>query len=160
MGRAIFTPVVVVLVICACTPNHKPSTSTAADSLAIVQLREGFSTAINRGDIEGVLSTVDSSLVAMPPNGDELSGLEGLRSFLEPSFEQFRWEATYPSAELQVAGDWAFDRGSYQLTLIPREGDGARRRTEGKRLWILRRKADGNWRISHIMFSQRVIVIP
>ena len=93
----------------------------------------------------------------MPQNCDELSGLEGLRSFLEPSFERFRWEATYPSVELEVAGNWALDRGSYQLTLVPREGDSARRRSEGKRLWILRRQADGSWRISHIMFSQRAV---
>ena len=158
MDRAVFTLLVVTLAICACrSPNQSPSTSTAADSLAIERLRERFSTAINRGDIEGVIATVDSSLVVMPPNGDELSGLEGLRSFLEPSFERFRWEATYPSVELEVAGDWALDRGSYQLTLVPREGNGGQIHSEGKRLWILRRQADGSWRISHIMFSQRVI---
>ena len=148
MGRAVFTLLVVTLAICACRPpNQSPSTSTAADSLAIVQLREQFSAAVNSGDIEGLVATVDSSLVVMPPDGDELLGPEGLRSFLGPSFEQFRWEATYPSVELNVAGDWAFNRGSYQLTLVPREGDGEPIRSEGKRLWILRRQADGSWKI-------------
>ena len=158
MGRAIFGSVVAALAVGACgSSNRTSSVSNTADSLAIVQLREQFSAAVNSGDIEGLVATVDSSLVVMPPDGDELLGPEGLRSFLGPSFEQFRWEATYPSVELNVAGDWAFNRGSYQLTLVPREGDGGPIRSEGKRLWILRRQADGSWRISHIMFSQRAV---
>lgn len=152
------SPVVLALMIGACgSTNQTPPSSTSADSLAIVELRERFSAAINSSDIEGLVATVDSSLVAMPPDGGELLGPEGLRSGLGPSFEQFRWKATYPSVELEVAGDWAFERGTYQLALVPREGDGSPVRTEGNRLWIFRRQADGSWRISRIMFSQRVV---
>lgn len=158
MGRAILAAVVAVLAIGACgPPNQTLSISNTADSLAIVQLRESFSAAINSGDIEGLVATVDSSVVAMPPDGGELLGPEGLRSGLGSSFEQFRWEATYPSVELNVAGDWAFERGTYQLALVPREGEGSPMRSEGNRLWIFRRQADGSWRISHIMFSRQVV---
>jgi ketosteroid isomerase-like protein len=158
MGRATLTTLLLVLAIGACaSPNQTSPASTAADSLALVQLRERFSAAVNSADIEGLVATVDNSLVAMPPDGGELLGPEGLRSGLGPSFEQFRWDATYPSVELNVAGDWAFERGTYQLALVPREGDDPPIRTEGNRLWIFRRQADGSWRISHIMFSQRVV---
>ncbi len=158
MGRVALALVGSVLVIGACgTPNQTSSESNAADSLAIVQLREAFSAAVNSGDIDGLVATVDNSVVAMPPDGGELRGPEGLRSGLGPSFERFRWEATYPSVELNVAGDWAFERGTYQLALVPRVGDGSPMRTEGNRLWIFRRQEDRSWRISHIMFSQRVV---
>ncbi|MEE8586821.1 MAG: hypothetical protein V3T83_18425 [Acidobacteriota bacterium] len=49
--------------------------------------------------------------------------------------------------EVEVAGDWAFDRGTYTITLTPKAGGEPVFEDEAKYLTITKRQPDGSWKI-------------
>jgi ketosteroid isomerase-like protein len=51
------------------------------------------------------------------------------------------------SDELQLMGDWAFDRGTFTATMMP-SGGGDSVTVEGRYLVILRKQADGSWKLA------------
>jgi ketosteroid isomerase-like protein len=53
--------------------------------------------------------------------------------------------AVFTLLETQVAGDWAYDRGNYTLTVTPKSGKPTE--TSGKYLTIYKRQPDGSWKI-------------
>ena len=55
-------------------------------------------------------------------------------------------------AETEVSGDWAFSRGSWTSTLTPK-GEGAAFLIDGKFMTILRRQADGSWKLYRDIFN-------
>lgn len=130
--------------IMGCMSDSQADVSVESDSLAIVALRQRFEQAVRGGNVDSLVILFDSAVVNMPPNGEPQVGLGQLRSWAEPRFSAPRPTATYDASQLRVAGEWAFELGSFGA-----EGVGA----IGKRIWIFRRQADGAWRISHIMWS-------
>jgi len=54
------------------------------------------------------------------------------------------------SDEIQVTGEWAFDRGTYQWRGVPRAGGDAID-DRGKYLVILQRQVDGSWKLARAM---------
>ena len=60
-------------------------------------------------------------------------------------FGQNEFELT--SAEIEIAGSWTFDRGTYRFKGTPKAG-GASVEDHGKYLLILKRQSDGSWKVS------------
>jgi ketosteroid isomerase-like protein len=62
-------------------------------------------------------------------------------------FETFNLKtAIYGETEVEVSGDLAFSRGTYTLSFTPKE-EGPTTHIDGKWLDILKRQADGSWKI-------------
>ena len=57
--------------------------------------------------------------------------------------------------EVQVAGDWAFSRGTYTLSITPKAG-GEEIFIDGKYMTILKRQTDGSWKIHRDIFNSNV----
>lgn len=60
---------------------------------------------------------------------------------------------TYVSAEVLVAGDMAFDRGTFSFTVSPKSG-GEQTLVTGKYLWLLRRSGAEPRRIARLIVSR------
>ena len=133
---------------CACTMEHDSAVISETEDLAAIALvREQLADGVRTGNPDLILGTYDESVVLMSPNEPPVIGLEESRIWLEAAFSEPYPDASYETAEIQISGDWAFERGSYW------EGS-------GKRIWIYRRQADGGWRISHIMWSSNSASAP
>lgn len=132
----------------ACTPrSQSTSQGIEADRQAITQVRQQEITLFSAGDVDRVLSVFTDDVVLMPPNEPILVGKEAARTWLQNMYQQFKIEGTYTSsADLTVAGDWAFERMSFTLKLTPIVG-GAAMEDVGKGFHIYRRQADGSWKI-------------
>ena len=129
------------LALCACEPAKESMISDeSVDLAAIAAVREQLRDGVRRANPELIAGTLDDDVVKMGPNAPSVLGLEEVRLWLEASFTEPRPDATYEVAEVELAGDWAFERGTYW--------GGA-----GKRLWIYRRQPDGGWKIRYIMWS-------
>jgi ketosteroid isomerase-like protein len=50
-----------------------------------------------------------------------------------------------------VAGDWAYDRGNYTLTVTPKPGKPMEE--SGKYLAVCKRQPDGSWKISRLIYN-------
>ncbi len=53
--------------------------------------------------------------------------------------------STFTPLETQVAGDWAYDRGNYTVTVTPKSGKPME--ASAKYLIIVKRQPDGSWKV-------------
>jgi ketosteroid isomerase-like protein len=88
----------------------------------------------------------------LPPNGPAVQGRKAIAEYLA-SFPPI---THFEVVDLDVvgAGDLAYIRGTYDMTLSP--PDGPSFRDVGKYIEIWRRQADGSWRCSADIFNSDV----
>ena len=124
----------------------------ADDQALIRQVYATSVTALNAGDIAALEACYTQDAIQLPPNGPPLEGWPAIRSSLENELKGLAIEARVDVVEVVIAGVWAYARGDYTITAGPR---GAVRRsvTSGSWLDILRREADGSWRIARSTWS-------
>ena len=68
-------------------------------------------------------------------------------------FEEYDWDFEYSSEEVEASGDLGYYLGTYELT---RTGQGGNTLTGfGSTMVILRRQADGAWKITRYMYNSR-----
>jgi ketosteroid isomerase-like protein len=98
------------------------STPNQADLLAIDRVREAHVAALNPGSVDAFVAVFSEDAVQMPPNAPANAGRAMIRAwvqaFLDPLHVQFALEVE----EVQVAGDWAFERGTYRIRVTPKAG--------------------------------------
>jgi len=110
--------------------------------------------AIADDDIEGYLALLTEDALFLPPGLPSIGG-EELRAWLREFLEQWRIEwLAFRHNETEVAGDLAFHRFSYSWRLEPKSG-GPLRVSHRKGLLILRRSADGDWKIARKTWNSR-----
>ena len=141
----------VTIVACAPPPAEEAmvdkGTAKQADLDAITQLSDGFVTAMNAGDIESLVGSFTDDAIRMPPNEPSIVGAAALRSYFQALHEQSDSTVTVLLDETEVAGEWAYSRGTYTVEIQPK-GEGEPEQDNGKWLNILQRQADGSWKTS------------
>jgi ketosteroid isomerase-like protein len=88
----------------------------------------------------------------MPPNSPANAGREAIRAWSQAFLGAFRAAFALTVAEVQVAGDWAFERGGYDIALTPRAG-GPPVQDHGKYMTIYRRPSEGPWRMARDIWN-------
>jgi uncharacterized protein (TIGR02246 family) len=137
----------------ACRPAADDSAEAAvSDVAAIDKLRDTYMQALNAGDVADAMRVLEVNAVWMPAGEPALIGRDPIRAWTEAALEQFSLEYAFMSNEIRVAGDWAFDRGGYQLTITPKDG-GEPVRDTGKYIDILRRQSDGSWKYARAIWN-------
>jgi len=133
------------LSITACAPAA--TTTTEADLKAISEVREQEIAAVNAGDVEGFLTVLTEDVIAMPPNEPAIIGKDAVGSWTQSLLDQVAVQAEYTSSDIVVAGDWAFEHFSGNLTMTLKAGGEPIVETL-KGIHIYQRQADGSWRIA------------
>ena len=121
--------------------------SYESDVAAINELYDQYCLASNEDDIDHFMSLWDDDAIRMSPDLPAFVGKEMVCSYFETLFEKSTGiVAIYGETEVQVAGDMAFSRGTYTVSLSPKAG-GPATHIDGKWLDILKRQTDGSWKI-------------
>jgi uncharacterized protein (TIGR02246 family) len=113
------------------------------DESAIRELVDTWMAASRAGDIAAVLDLMTDDVLFMTP-GTEPFGKEQFRAAAE-SMRYVKMDGRAEIREIEVLGDWAWIRNHIDLTVTPAAGEPARR--SGYTLTILRKSADGKWRL-------------
>jgi uncharacterized protein (TIGR02246 family) len=113
------------------------------DERAIRELVDTWMKASGAGDTAIVLSLMSDDVIFMVP-GREPFGKEAFAASSQ-SMKGFRFEGSADIRELRVLGDWAYLRNFIEITVTPPGGAPVRR--SGYTLTILRKEADGRWRL-------------
>jgi len=157
-----------VVLVAACAPAaeqpaplEEPDT-TAADLAAINELREAHDSAFTAGDVDGFIDLFSDDAQALRNGNSVLVGKEAIRSWSgwairsweEEVFDQFDSEMTYFSDEIELMGEVAFNLGTYRLTQTPKAG-GDSIAFYGNYILVLRKQADGSWKITRYMWNNR-----
>jgi uncharacterized protein (TIGR02246 family) len=150
-----FVVVFVGIVAVACgpgAPNGQSSAATLAqDRAAIDKTRAEYQAAWRASNAEQIASLYTDDALVLYPNQPAVSGQPAIIAYFTSFFAEFVQDGfTLTSAEVEIVGPWAFDRGTYQWKAQPKTG-GDRIEDYGKYLVILRRQADGSWRVARDM---------
>ncbi len=137
----------------ACQPAVEEIATTEADAEAIIKAHQEYRAAVNVGDLDSLSTFVTADVVYMSPGDPLLIGKEAIRRWDEPLFDRFTFEYTFSSDEVVVAGNWAFERGAFALTLTPKAG-GEPFHGGGKYVWIWQRQADGSWKNARAIWNR------
>ena len=85
-----------------------------------------------------------SDAAVLYPNQPAVVGDSAIQAYFKTFFDQFVQEIfELTSEEIEVAGPWAFESGTYRWRATPR-GGGPPVEDNGKYLVILRRQANGS----------------
>ena len=117
----------------------------ATEPEGIDRTREAHIAALNDGEADAWVACFAADAVQMPPNSPPNVGADSIRAWSGGLLAAFRPEFSLLPDEVQLAGaDWAFERGTYTITLTPKAG-GEPIRDIGKYITIYQRQADEAW---------------
>jgi uncharacterized protein (TIGR02246 family) len=136
--------------------TNQASSATPADLEAINQLRQHDVEASKAWDVETLVSLWTDDIVSIPQDGQPVIGKEANRNSLlklkEASKDIDIAEYNMAFNELKVIGDWAFEWGTFTGTIKSKDG-GETLQSSGKLFRVLKRDADGSWKVARSMYS-------
>lgn len=124
---------------------------TGADSTAHLA-HTAYTTAINSNDLDSLVGMMTEDVVFLAAHAPPTVGKAAVRSWAEDYLQAFTTHWDKQSLEFKQAGEWAFERYSYESTDTPRAGGDPVKDT-GWGLVIYHRDADGKWRVARDAFA-------
>ncbi len=123
-----------------------PVVDVAAVRQAIEQATAKYVDAVTRGDSAGFVANYADDAVSMEPGVPVYHGRGALgASFAKRQQEVKVSDMKASTASVDVAGDYAIETGSYELTFTPKGGKPMH--DKGKYLMVWKKQTDGSWKI-------------
>jgi uncharacterized protein (TIGR02246 family) len=120
-------------------------TIQASELEALDRLRDAHVAALNAGDLDAWVACFTPDAAQMPPNHPANIGTEAIGGWSGGMLAAFDAEFALSPEEVRPTGpDWAFERGTYSITLTPRAG-GDPIRDVGKYITLYQRQGDSAW---------------
>lgn len=101
---------------------------------------------VNSGDIERYAKLLTRDAVLILSGQPAVEGRKAIREWLEPIFKEYRYDFALKGSRVQVAGDWAVERGGFDSSLQRRQG-GAPQHHTGTYIVLWRQNETGEWKI-------------
>ena len=130
----------------------KGAPSLEEDLAAIAEFNRRYLKAINDEDIATLSSLTTEDHIMIASGRPPLVGKAANDAANGRVFKQFDIDETWTPVETVVAGDWAYQRGTFTVAATPKAG-GNTTRTSGNFLRIYRRFPDVGWRMIRDMFN-------
>jgi ketosteroid isomerase-like protein len=114
----------VFLIPVACAPvehGEQDDLTGQIEAARIADLRELWVGASNTGDLQAMKSFYAADAFIAPPDVVPVGGKVAIEKWIDSRPEDYPFELVTESLEIVVAGDWAFDRGTYALYAPPRD---------------------------------------
>lgn len=123
------------------------------DDPAIAKVRSAYQTAAGSQDGAALAKLYTADGVEMPPNAPAAKGRAAIEAFHKAFAQQWMMHGmTITPTETKVAGDTAYDVGTYKQTLMAQKGGGMVE-DKGKYIVLLKKDAGGAWLISHAIYN-------
>jgi len=146
----------IALALASITVTACASKKDGADIEAINKLHQREMDASRKWDIDTLASLWTDDVVMLPAGEPALIGRDANRASITRLRDQSGSaeisDYILSFNEVKVTGDWAFEWGTYSGTLAP-EGRGESLRATGKVIRVLKKDADGSWRIARAMYN-------
>ena len=154
LSRRLHLPLL--LVVACAGPQAAPD--TAADRAAIDAGHEAFVAGMRKTDCTALLALLTPDAVVTPPNALEATGIEGVRSWCEPTFAQVKSKAlAITNRDVTLSGDWGIEHGNFDWTVVPVAGGGDVREL-GRFVGIWQRQSDGSWKLARDIWNSELPV--
>jgi ketosteroid isomerase-like protein len=116
------------------------------DRAAIAKTTARLLAAVNRGNVDDVLSVWAEDGELMPPNHPSIRGRAALQQYFSQLFARSRFNFTFTSSDVHVFGDVAMERVTY-LAEAWRDESAKPVSSYGKGLHTYRREPGGVWKL-------------
>ena len=130
---------------CQTAPPTAPKTDVAADTAAIKALFDQAVAAWHSNDMTALAATYADDAIMMDPNQAAIEGKQAIQAAYEARSKENAVKVALTPLETQVAGDWAYVRGTLTATVTPKSGKPMEE--SGKYLFIVKRQPDGSWKV-------------
>ncbi len=120
---------------------------------AVNALLEQWVSAVNTGDLDAWSATLADDATVMPPNAPAVTGIESLRPWMvQTFFDPFNVQLSCTFDDVDPAGDVVFARGSYDLSLAPKDGAQVIE-DSGKFVNVFKRQQDDSFKYAIAMWN-------
>jgi uncharacterized protein (TIGR02246 family) len=127
----------------------QPAATTQADLAPINAVRTAFQTAYNAGDAAALAALYTDDAISLPDHHEAIQGKAAIQRYYEDEiFKQYTVTIAIMPGDTEINGNLAHEHGTYTIAVTPRAG-GDKMTDDGKYVVILKRGADGVWRIHH-----------
>jgi ketosteroid isomerase-like protein len=137
----------------ACGTAVPPQPSFEDDLAAITEFNQRYLQAINDEDIVTLSSLTTDGHIILIPNRPPIVGKSANDASNASAFERFDFDETWTPEETVVAGDWAYQRGTYRTAATPKDPSADQLVMTGSFLRIYQRQTNGEWRMIRDMFN-------
>ena len=143
--------ILILLVSAGC--NSQNETNTDADIAAINTFSEQIQEAYIARDWDRFAAFFTEDAIWMPDGILPLTGKAEWWSLVEPFWTSTKVvKMDLVSDEIIVMEDWAFERHTETTVSAPTAADGEPSTNHYKGVWLLRRQADGSWKIARYIW--------
>ena len=122
-----------------------------SDSTAIMAQADRWVEFARAENAEGVASIYAEDAMLIPPKAPPISGRERILALFKKQYANSETSFRFQTHELKTAGNWAYRRGSYEVTYIPTNGKKMKRKAKFIDIW--HKGADGEWRIARDIWN-------
>lgn len=123
----------------------------AKDDPGVAKVRTAYQAAVMAKDAKAIAALYAEDGVEMPPNEAAAKGRAAIQKFNQGLFDMFNPKLSITSTDTRVAGDWAYDVGTFTQTLTPVKG-GVPIKDTGKYVVLLKR-AGGQWWLAYAIYN-------
>jgi uncharacterized protein (TIGR02246 family) len=102
-------------------------------------------------DIDAKVKLFTTDAVLMPSAESNVIGQQAIRAWHEKIWDGTEYECSGTVEEVQVFGDWGMVRGTFSGVFTTASGE--LQPISGKYLDIVRRQADGSWKIARAIWN-------
>ena len=133
------------LIASACNGPPTSAEERSRDAEAVRAASRAWDTAHNAGNVAALITLYAGDAVSMPFGRPPLEGRAAIEADFRSFFAEFTADHRTTIVALELAGDVAIERGTYELSIRPKNGTpGTSER--GKHI-VVRRRTDEGWQI-------------
>jgi ketosteroid isomerase-like protein len=125
---------------------------TKADQTAVLQTLAGIEQRINQGDL-GFVDVFAKDAVIIAPSSPDIVGFDAIRTTYSDLMKKVSMTVHFSTEEVAVAGDLAYERGTYTLKLVDKASGKTLEDVKNNHLHIFRRQPDGTWKTWRMMVN-------
>jgi uncharacterized protein (TIGR02246 family) len=137
---------VLAVALSGCASNHASEEAAVRRTIADLERR------INQGD-PGFVDVFAKDAVIIAPGAPDIVGFDAIRTLYTGILKQASMTVHFATSEVVVAGDLAYEHGTYTLRIADEASGRGLQDVTNKHVHILKRQPDGMWKTWRMMVS-------
>jgi uncharacterized protein (TIGR02246 family) len=134
-------------------PGTAPAGLSAADEAAVRALDTDWAKAATAGDGNAIAALYAADATVLPPGEASRTG-EAAKKYWVDFTNAFSGSAELTTKSVEGRGDLAYAVGTYRMALTPKKAGSKPLPTdEGKYVEVLKKQADGSWKIVYDIWN-------
>lgn len=157
MKRRFTVAVFLVMAVARVVFAGEPASGKKSLPKEVSEVGASFAAAVNAKDASKAALLYSKNASLMIPNGEPIRGREGIEAFWKQMVGQGLMVSTTTS-EADASGSIGYETGTYELSFTT--ADGQIIRDKGKYVNLMKREADGHWRMIVDIWNSNEPVTP